>query len=316
MRRAALSALFLMAAPALGGSPQGYVVTRHTLTDKNAVADIRIDYPQTGNPAIDRDILATVNGIATDFRKVAVDTHEAKESPFTLDVSYRIARNDGAMFDVVFSDEWDLHGAHPNLEFVTANYFDDDGWRTYLPEYLNGEAGLKRISRLAIADLDRRFLVPGGISDKDWIARGAGPQWRNFAAFVILPDALEIEYPPYQVASYADGPQSSRLALAALKGVIRADPRQPVPSFDCTRARSANEHVICSDVTLARLDRAVSEAWSSEMANENDPQKKLELKTSQTAWLARRESACSGENRAGCLVAYYRARLAALGSED
>jgi uncharacterized protein YecT (DUF1311 family) len=316
MRRAAFILLLGLTTPALTAAPAGLAVSKHTLTVKNAIIDVRADYPQTGDPHIDADILATVKKIAASFTREATTTHEAKDSPFTLDVSYTIPRNDAQMFDVVFNDEWDFHGAHPNLEIVTANYFRAGGWRTYLPELFNGDAGLKRISELATADLDKRLLVPNGYSDKDWIARGVGTDWQNFVAFVLLPDALEIDYPPYQVAAYADGAQSSRLPLAGLRDVMRANPRIPVPSFDCTKARTATEHAICGDVALARLDRDVSENWSSQYANDNDPPHKAKFKATQIAWLAERDKDCNTANRVACLTTLYQARLAVLESAE
>ena len=316
MRCVAFILLLGLAAPALAATPGGLPVFKHTLTTRTAIIAIRAQYPQTGDARIDADLQATVNRIAASFREEATETHEAKDSPYTLDVTYRIARNDFRMFDVVFNDEWDFHGAHPNLEIVTANYFRDGGWRTYLPELFDGDRGLKRISGLATADLDRRLLVPDGYSDKDWIARGADAHWDNFAAFVLLPHVLEIEYPPYQVAAYADGPQSSTLPLARLRDVMRANPRTPVPSFDCAQAKTANERAICSDVALARLDRDVSESWSSQYRNENDPQRKTKLKTGQMAWLAERDRSCTDARRVACLTRLYRARLAALQSAE
>ncbi|HWU26215.1 MAG TPA: DUF3298 domain-containing protein, partial [Rhizomicrobium sp.] len=287
----------------------GLPIADQRLTDKNAVVDIRAAYPQTGDAAIDADLRETINRITANFRKEANAAHEAKDTPYTLAVSYKIARNDAKMFDVIFYDEWDFHGAHPNLEIVTANYLRSGSWRVYLPELFDGERGLKRISEFATADLDKRLLVRDGYSDKDWIQRGAGPHWDNFQAFVLTPNALEIQFPPYQVAAYADGPQYARVPLAKLRDVLRFNPRTPVASFDCTRAGSANERAICSDVTLARLDREVTETWASELRNENDPERKKKLKASQITWLAARDKTCSGTSRLSCLLSFYRARL-------
>ncbi len=126
---------------------------------------------------------------------------------------------------------------------------------------------------------------------------------------MLLADALEIEFPPYQVAAYADGPQIARISLARLHDVMRPNPRTPVASFDCARADSANERAICSDVMLARLDREVAETWSSQLRNENDPERKQKLKASQVSWLAARDKTCSAGNRVPCLLSLYRARL-------
>ena len=184
-----------------------------------------------------------------------------------------------------------------------------------MPELFDGPRGLARISQLVTADLDKRLLGPDGPSDKDWIARGADAHWENFQAFVLLPDALEIEFPPYAVAAYADGPQTSRVPLAKLKDVMRANPRTPTASFDCAAARTPDEHAICSDVTLARLDRTLTETWSSQYRNENDPPRKVRRKTEQVAWLKNRAGACQAANGAAhvaCLTKLYQARLAAL----
>jgi len=99
-----------------------------------------------------------------------------------------------------------------------------------------------------------------------------------------------------------------------LRDVRRADPRAPVASFDCARAVTPDEKAICADVTLARLDRAVAETWSSQLRNENDPPRKTALKTQQVAWLNLRGTRCHGEQaaRIACLTALYSARLAAL----
>ncbi len=318
MRRAAFT--FLLGAiwlgvPALAAAPAGLPIAKHTLTARTAIIAVRADYPQTGDARIDADLLATVNRIVASFREEATESHQAKDAPYTLNVSYTIPRNDAQMFAVVFNDEWDFNGAHPNLEIVTANYFRASGWRTYLPELFNGDAGLKRISQMATADLDKQLLGPNSFADKDWIARGADAHWDNFAAFVLLPDALLIEYPPYQVASYADGTQTSRLPLAPLRALLRANPRVPVPSFDCANAKSTNEHAICSDVALARLDRELDETWSSQYRNVTDLKRKTDLKTSQEAWLKQRDKTCNGGNRVACLTGLYNARLAALESD-
>lgn len=298
--------------PALAAQTGALAVAARTITDKTKIIDITIAWPHTGDTKIDADLLATVNKIADGFRKEAIASHDAKDPPYTLDVTYTIARNDAKMFDVIFNDEWDFHGAHPNTELVTANYLRDGGWRIYLPELFDGRRALARISALATADLDHQLLGPDPYSDRDWIARGADAHWDNFQAFVLLKDSLEIEFPPYAVASYAAGPQKAHVALAKLADVMRANPRSPVASFDCARAATDDEHAICSDVTLARLDRELQETWSSEMRNENDPARKVRLKRDQIAWLSNRAGACKPAGLVACLTGYYRTRLTAL----
>jgi len=321
-------ATVLLALPAFAAAAPGALpVAGKTIADKSPIYEIRVDYPRTGDAKIDADLLATVNGIVSTFKKEAAAAHDSEEPRYTLAVNYVVARNDARAFAVIFNDEWDFAGAHPNLEIVTANYLrsadnKDDGGRIYLPELFDGNRGLKRIAALATADLSKRLLAPNAdpSSTPEDIARGADAHWENFQAFVLLPDALEIEFPPYQVAAYAAGPQTARIPLAKLKDVMRANPRTPVPSFDCAAAKSADERAICSDLTLARLDRDVSETWSSRVRNENDPTTKARLQTEQVAWLRNRAGACraaaGGAAHVACLTRLYQARLKALEDEE
>src|SRR5690349_12516289 len=46
-----------------------------------------------------------------------------------------------------------------------------------------------------------------------------------------------------------------------------AHAQAPKPSFNCAKARSADEKAICSDARLAELDRAVSTAYARVPAN-------------------------------------------------
>ena len=322
MRRAVFAFALLCAAPAwLYAAPAlaagGLPIAKKTLTEKNPVVEIEAHYPQTGDARIDADLRNTVNRITTGFRKEAIAAHEPQDGPYTLDVDFAIARNDARVFAVIFSDEWDFHGAHPNMEIVTANYFRDGGWRVFLPELFLTPAGLERISKLTTADLDRQLLVPDSLTDKDWIARGADAHWSNFAAFTLLPDALEIHFPPYQVASYAAGPQAAHIPLAKLRDVMRANQRAPVASFDCAQTRTPIERAICSDVELARLDRQVSDSWTAEYRNETDPGRKARWKTEQVTWLHDRDRKCVGAGAAllSCLKAYYQGRLNAIENE-
>jgi uncharacterized protein YecT (DUF1311 family) len=328
MRRAvfAIALLFAAAPASLYAAPAhmagGLPVSKHTLSEKNPVVEIVANYPQTGDPKIDADLLGTIHSIATGFRKEAVAAHDPSEGPYTLAVNFTIARNDAQVFAVVFTDEWDFRGAHPNMEIVTANYFRDGSWRIFLPELFDGPAGLSRISKLATLDLFRRLLGPNALTDREWIARGADAHWSNFAAFVLLPDTLELHFAPYQVAAYAAGPLTAHVPLARLRDVMRANPRAPVASFDCAHIANDDERAICSDVTLARLDRALSDSWTAEYRSEVDPGKKARWKTEQVTWLKKRGTACaaagpaSSEARVRCLSAFYRARLNAIEDEE
>ncbi|HEY1630568.1 MAG TPA: DUF3298 domain-containing protein [Rhizomicrobium sp.] len=302
---------------ALCGSAEAGQVFTKKLIAKTKDYEISIDYPQTGVKAIDDDLLAWAKSTMAEFKTDSEGDREAGDRAYEFEVTFEVKRNDGKIFAVLFDEYTDTGGAHPNHDYAAANYYLPDGWRVYLPELLDGSRGLKRISDLARADLIKRIATgEDAASDSDTVTMGTGPDWDNFRSFILMPNAIALYYPPYQVASYAAGPQDGRIPLSALRDVMRADPRKPAASFDCAAARTATEHLICSDVALARLDRAVAEAYSTHMRNNApDPNKPnaAALKASQRTWLAQRDNACGP--KLPCLADYYKARLAWLAKQ-
>lgn len=310
-------AVLLLIAP-VQAAQAALPVAAKKIAEKSAIYDITVAYPQTGNKAVDDNLAAWAKSAAADFRKLAKADHQASEQAYVLDTTFKVARNDAAVFAVLFEEYTDTGGAHPNQDYETANFLMPDGWRVYLPELFAAKA-LPRISALATADLDRRIATgPDATSDPDMVKSGTGADWDNFKDFVLQPNALAIYFPPYQVASYASGPQESHIALSALRDAMRADLRAPAASFDCAQARSAIERTLCSDVGLARLDRQVAESYLLHLRDGTNDAHKDATRNIQRAWLVRRNGACASQASAAaiaCLTGVYRERLAALAAE-
>jgi uncharacterized protein YecT (DUF1311 family) len=309
-------ALALMIAAAFAASPAlaKLPVKPVKIAIKHKQYEIDIAYPQTGNKSVDAAIADWAKKETSDFKSDAAGNDgDSSIGGYTLDIEYDVARNDDEIFAVVFTESTFEGGAHPNTNFRTMNFLMPDGWQVYLPEVFT-DAGLKKISQLAIADLNKQLTSPDEMSDKDWIARGAGPDWDNFGDFTLLPDALDIQYAPYNVAAYAAGPQETKIPMAPLKPFLRTNWRAPAASFDCTKAAAAIEKTICSDAALARLDRSVAEAYTQQIGNADNDTAKKPVREAQRTWLAKRKTACpqSGAGAVGCLTAFYDARLKVL----
>lgn len=305
---ALLAGICLLSAPA---AANGLPFKTLSIDKKTDAYEISVEYPATGNAAIDREIAGWAQQQADDFVKLAAGARQPGENPYGLDWSFDVVRNDGAIFAVIFSEETDTGGAHPNHDFATFNFEVPRGWRLYLPEIFDGHKALAKISALAIADLSKQFKHSHNGGDVGWEKDGAGPDWANFADFILQKDTLEIHYPDYQVAAYADGEQETDIPLAALKGLTRGERHLPAASFDCAAAGTAVEKAICSDVGLARLDRDVAEAYLRDLKLATEDAPKEALKTEQRAWLGQRDAACPSAAVA-CLTTALKDRLAKL----
>jgi uncharacterized protein YecT (DUF1311 family) len=285
---------------------------------KTDTADIEVAYPRTGNAKLDAFFADWAKDMVADFEKSAEEDFASfKQDPdggmpwnaYSLYVGFGVPRNDAEMLVLDFDESIFTGGAHPNHNIETFNFMMPDGWQVFLPEIFAGKPALDKISALAIADLTKQLLGPDSMSDADWVKSGAGPQWSNFQDFVLLPDKLVIRFPPYQVAAYAAGDQKVEIPLAKLAGLMRDDWRTPVASFDCGKAGNATEKAICSDIALARLDRALADSYAQALSWASDDAEKTKIRDAQRTWIGER-NACGGD--IGCLTTAYDARLNAL----
>lgn len=62
--------------------------------------------------------------------------------------------------------------------------------------------------------------------DDEWIETGAGLDEKNYQTWNITHKGLEITFNPYQVASYAEGPQVVVIPFPVLTNLI--DPKGPI----------------------------------------------------------------------------------------
>lgn len=279
---------------------------------KSAAYEIKAEYPHTGVKAIDDELAGWVEGEVASFKEGTAATPDPGAAAWTLDIGYKVERNDAQMLSLLFTRSMYTGGAHGGLGFATYNYLLPDGARVDLAQVLDGKKALARLGELVVADLDKRLLTADGISDADWIKRGAGPQWGNYTHVLVLADALKIEFEPYQVAPWASGPQEVRVPMAALSGLLRKDWRKPVASFDCAKAATAIEKAICADAALARLDREVAQAFEQRLAQIESAGDREAMRQVQRRWLGRRDAACadqSGVALGACLIGTYRTRL-------
>ena len=303
---AAVVVVFALSSPGFAAGPQPQKIE---FKEERKFYTIEVAYPRFGHAAIDRQIEAWARQTARDFADTGRDA-DGEPNRWAMELSYEVPRNDNAMAGVVFSEYSYTGGAHPNTNFQTFNFFKSDGMQVEIAE-LFSVRGIQRISDMSIAQLKRDLGGPDGMSDIDWIKKGAGPNARNFQSFVMLPRELVIYFDPYQVAAYAAGPQEVHIPLSQLGDVLRVDPRAPAASFECRNARSDVEQVICSSRDLARLDRRMAEAYQSKLVWATDARDAERMRAQQRAWLRTRDTSCrvAAVSMVACLSPLYQKRI-------
>ncbi len=111
------------------------------------------------------------------------------------------------LLSIRFEEQRDTGGAHPNQAYAGFTFDMQTQAQLGLAEIFGDlPAALAVLSELAARRMD---LALGGAPFPEGYAAKA----ENFTVFVLDGGELEITFPPYQVASYAQGPQSVRAPL-------------------------------------------------------------------------------------------------------
>ncbi|MDR3640839.1 MAG: RsiV family protein [Humidesulfovibrio sp.] len=111
------------------------------------------------------------------------------------------------LLSVRFEELRDTGGAHPNMAYATFVFDMQRQARLGLVDiFTDTPAALKILSELATRRME---MVLDGTS----FPEGLTPKPQNFSAFVLDGSDLVFTFPPYQTASYAQGPQTLRVPL-------------------------------------------------------------------------------------------------------
>lgn len=80
-----------------------------------------------------------------------------------------------------------------------------------------GSAYLQRLSKLCYQDLNGRKDANW---DQDWLRKGSAPEASNYQVLYPQSNGLLVVFPPYQVDSYAAGPQEVVIPYAKLADIL------------------------------------------------------------------------------------------------
>lgn len=198
-------------------------------------ADLSAEYPElAGTPnAAGFNMVAKAAAMRSlaGFRKdlagfTAADIKQLGEMGNYIDVGYDVMYADDDLISVSFGEDTFTGGAHPNHGYFTITYDLKAGRQLKLADLFKpGAKYLSVISAYAIRDLKGRKNQDSGENlgyAQDIFADGAKATLANYSVWNVTKKGLLITFPQYQVASYADGPQSVMIPYSALKSIALA----------------------------------------------------------------------------------------------
>lgn len=82
------------------------------------------------------------------------------------------------------------------------------------------------------------------------------------------------------------------------------------PSFDCAKAQSSAEKMVCADASLAALDRETARLYGLARGSKHmDEARRKELTAYQRGWVKGRDDCWKEDDRRACIVASYVTRI-------
>ena len=163
--------------------------------------DLKIDYPDVENKKIKKKIDEYVKKQKDDFLNNVKDVEDIKQPKydFNLSVNVNDYKDITHVYMLTFAytggahytrDDTSLYYDNKTKEFVDLKYFFKD------------EESFKKLSSIAyyyVLKLEDKTF------DELWVKRGTDPTIDNYRHFNFKDEGLEILFPPYQIASWADG---------------------------------------------------------------------------------------------------------------
>lgn len=113
---------------------------------------------------------------------------------------------------------------------------------------------------------------------------------------------------PSDTAAPAASPTATAPGAAPAAPVAASDPTLQPPSFDCAKALSEAEKLVCGDARLATLDRQLAAVYQRVQSSPDE----LDIAAEQRGWIKARDACWQAVDRHRCLLEAYQTRIVEL----
>jgi hypothetical protein len=206
-----------------------YTVKTLTLKQKKEKMSIDFKYPRftylenkSSQDILNNAVKSFVDKTVADFRK-DFEGEQGSEGgsgfAWYLSYEYELPVKSKDLVGIIFRGSIYTGGAHPAPDIRTMLYDFRNKRQVLLKDFFKDKTDyLKHISGYC-----QREILSRGISDKDWVERGAGPSDDNFRLYYISRKGITVIFPPYQVAAYVNGPQEVDIPWNTMEDIIDTD---------------------------------------------------------------------------------------------
>ena len=165
--------------------------------------DLKIDYPSIKNKKIKEKIKAYIDEQKEEFMNVVKKSENIEiSSKYDFNLNVTSNERDGITYVNMLTYSY-TGGAHYIRDDKSIYYNNETKEFIDLKYFFKDEESFKQMTNLAyyyVMNLENKDNL-----DTLWVKRGTAPTIDNYRHFKFTDNGLEIMFPPYQVASWADG---------------------------------------------------------------------------------------------------------------
>lgn len=208
--------------------PENKLDTKKTLQEINEETEnilINVVYPITENETVNKQIKDFIDQQITEFKKEVPEINEGsinQQNSLYINYTNTSLYNKGGIQSFKFDISTYTGGAHPNTFSHTFTFEMSSGNLVNLSDIFTKNSNyLSELSKITSEDLKTQLIKndsPDFIAET--IEMGTEPTEENFRNWVFDNNYLTIHFDPYQVASYAEGPQMVNIPLIDLSDIL------------------------------------------------------------------------------------------------
>ncbi len=210
--------------------PENELSTKKTQEEINEETEnilINVVYPITDNEKVNKTVKDFIDQQIKEFKQdaPAIDENSINmQNTLYINYSNTSLYNKGEVQSFKFDISTYTGGAHPNTFSHTFTFEMNSGDLINLSDIFNkNENYLETLSKITSDNLKSQ-LIKGDSPDfiAETIESGTEPTEENYKNWVFDNNYLTIHFDPYQVASYAEGPQMVNIPLSDLSDILNS----------------------------------------------------------------------------------------------
>ena len=183
--------------------------------------DLKIDYPNVENKKIKKKIVEYVKEQKDNFLNNVKEIEDLEQPKYDFNLSVNV--NDYNDITHVYMLTFAYTGGAHYTRDDTSLYFDNKTKEFVdLKYFFKDEEAFKKLSSIAyyyVLKLEDKTF------DELWVKRGTDPTIDNYRHFNFKDEGLEILFPPYQIASWADGEIKITIPYEEINNLLKEEYR-------------------------------------------------------------------------------------------